>query len=259
MDEIHSVHEFDRGDSAVIALVRDHPAGQISSFHRHPTAQLLYAVEGVMVVTTDLGQWIVPPTRGVWLPIGTWHSVRMVTAVHMRSIFIREDALLGLPQSCCVLAISPLLRELIIAAVAIRHPYAESQRDGRVMRLLLDEIRTLPELPLALPMPQSADLVGVCEKLRTVPGDTTSTYDWATRLGIDVRTLQRRFVRETGLTFGRWQRQARLIAALEQLAIGRKVIDVALELGYESPTAFSTMFKRELGVPPSSFFESSIF
>jgi len=254
MEEIPSVHEYDRGHAPVVAQVRDHLAGQISNFHRHPTAQLLYAVEGVMVVTTDFGQWIVPPTRGVWLPIGTGHCVRMVTPVRMRSLFIRADALQGLPQTCCVLAISPLLRELIIAAVAIRHPYDESQRDGRVMRLLLDEIRTLPELPLSLPMPQSPDLLNLCEQLRQTPGDTTATRAWAARLEIDVRTLQRRFAKETGLTFGRWLRQARLVAALEQLALGRKVIDVALELGYESPTAFSTMFKRELGLSPSSFF-----
>lgn len=254
-EEIPSVHEYDRGTSPVVAQVRDHPAGLVTAYHRHPTAQLLYAVEGVMVVTTDMGQWIVPPTRGVWLPIGTWHSVRMVTAVRMRSIFINKDAQQGLPVTCCVLAISPLLRELIIAAVTISQPYDVKQRDGRVMRLLLDEICSLPELPLSLPMPQSADLVSICRSLHQQPGDKTSSQDWATKFGIDVRTLQRRFVRETGLTFGRWQRQARLISALEQLALGRKIIDVALALGYESPTAFSTMFKRELGMPPSGFFE----
>jgi len=61
-------------------------------------------------------------------------------------------------------------------------------------------------------------------------------------------------VRETGLTLGRWRRQARLVAALERLALGDKIIDVALEMGYESPTAFSTMFRRELGATPSDFF-----
>ena len=254
MDEIPSVHEYDRGHSPVVAQVSDRDAGMVSPFHRHPTAQLLYAVEGVMVVSTEFGQWIVPPTRGVWLPIGTLHSVRMVTQVRMRSIFIREDALAGLPQTCCVLAISPLLRELIIAAVGIVHPYDEAGRDGRVMRLLLDEIHTVTELPLALPMPKSADLQAICADLRRNPARTMPAREWAEKLGIDVRTLQRRFERETGLTFGRWQRQARLVVALEQLALGRKIIDVALELGYESPTAFSTMFKRELGIAPSSFF-----
>lgn len=254
MDEIPSVHEYDRGHWPVVAQISDREAGMVSPFHRHPTAQLLYAVSGVMVVSTELGQWIVPPTRGVWLPIGTWHSVRMVTPVQMRSIFIREDALAGLPPTCCVLAISPLLRELIIAAIGIAHPYLENSRDGRVMRLLLDEIHTVTELPLSLPMPQSSDLLSLCAELRRFPMRSIPAREWAAKLGMDVRTLQRRFERETGLTFGRWQRQARLVMALEQLALGRKIIDVALTLGYESPTAFSTMFKRELGIAPSGFF-----
>jgi AraC-like DNA-binding protein len=254
MEEIPSVHEYDRGYSPVVVQISDRDAGMVSTFHRHPTAQLLYAVEGVMVISTELGQWIVPPTRGVWLPIGTWHSVRMVTPVRVRSIFIREDALAGLPQTCCVLTISPLLRELIIAAVAITHPYDEAGRDGRVMRLLLDEIHTVSELPLSLPMPRSGDLQVICAEIRRNPARAIPAREWAQKLGVDVRTLQRRFERETGLTFGRWQRQARLIVALEQLALGRKIIDVALELGYESPTAFSTMFRRELGIAPSAFF-----
>jgi len=226
----------------------------VTARHRHPTAQLVYAVEGVMVVSTAQGQWIVPPTRGIWLPIGTWHTVRMVTPVRMRTVYVRADALVGLPSDCRVLAISPLLRELILAAMDLGLDYAPDSRAGRVMRLLLDEMHSLPELPLALPRPQSADLRRLCDRLRAQPADSTSAQEWARRLGMDPRTLQRRFVRETGLSFGRWRRQARLAAALEQLAQGRRVLDVALELGYESPTAFATMFRRELGLPPSAFF-----
>ncbi len=247
-------HDLDAGLAPVVAKARDYPAGQVSARHRHPTAQLVYAVEGVMVVSTAEGQWIVPPTRGIWLPIGTWHTVRMVTAVRMRTVYVRGDALAGLPTDCRVLAVPPLLRELILAAMDIGLDYTPDSRAGRVMRLLLDEVRSLPELPLALPRPQSADLRKLCERLRAQPADNTPAEAWAERLGIDPRTLQRRFVRETGLSFGRWRRQARLAAALEQLAQGRRVLDVALDLGYESPTAFATMFRRELGQPPSAFY-----
>ena len=60
--------------------------------------------------------------------------------------------------------------------------------------------------------------------------------------------------RELGMTFGQWRQQARLLRALERLAVGEKVIDVALALGYESPSAFATMFKRRFGLTPSQFF-----
>jgi AraC-like DNA-binding protein len=253
-----NVHDSDAGRIPVIAKSRNLPSGASSPRHAHPmTAQLLYAVEGVMMVSTEAGEWIVPPTRAIWVPCGTEHRSRMLTAVRLRTLHISARVAEDLPKDPCVLAVSPLLRELILAAMDIPPGYSSESRDGRVMALLLDEIHRLPSLPLALPLPASADLREVCERLRETPEDATTVEEWARRLAIDPRTLQRRFARETGLSLARWRRQARLIAALEQLALGRRIIDVALDLGYESPTAFSAMFKRELGSSPSNFKKSS--
>lgn len=49
------------------------------------------------------------------------------------------------------------------------------------------------------------------------------------------------------MTFGQWRQQARLLLALERLAVGAKITDMALELGYESPSAFTSVFKKQLG------------
>jgi AraC-like DNA-binding protein len=84
--------------------------------------------------------------------------------------------------------------------------------------------------------------------------DASTMADWAKRLGMDVKTIQRLFVKETGMTFGQWRQQARLLRALELLAAGEKVIDTALALGYDSPGAFATMFRKQFGQTPSQFF-----
>ncbi|MBK0415507.1 helix-turn-helix transcriptional regulator [Chromobacterium haemolyticum] len=256
MADFDHLHDYDGGAAPVVGKARDYAAGGVSPRHAHPTAQLLYAVEGVMMVTTDQGRWIVPPTRGIWLPIATWHQVNMLSRVRMRTAYVRGDALAGLPAECCVLAVSPLLRELIQAATGIAVPYPPDSRAERVMRLILDEIRSLPSLALSLPQPASAALDQLCRQLLSHPGDARGVAEWAAQAAMDPRTLQRRFQRETGLSFGQWRRQARLIAALERLARGASVLEVALDLGYASPSAFSTMFKRELGASPSAFFDA---
>lgn len=207
-----------------------------------------------MVVETDDGLWIVPPTRGLWMPAGAEHRLRMVGEVHLRTIYIRPDAAPGMPERCQVVSISPLLRELILAAIEIRQPYAPGSRDGRLMRLLLDEVALVPSLALCLPHPTDPDLIPICQAITRMPDDPTTLTQWAARQGIDPKTLQRRFARHTGMSFGQWRQQARLIIALEQLASGVKVVDVALNLGYNSPSAFATMFKRQFGVPPSAYF-----
>ncbi|WP_240073357.1 AraC family transcriptional regulator [Cupriavidus taiwanensis] len=245
---------FDRSPLPVTAMAADYLPGHMTQPHQHPHAQLIHAVHGVMVVATAEGQWIVPPTRGMWMPGGTTHWIRMVGRVQMRTAYIRPDAAPDLPQRCTVLGISPLLRELILAAVEIPLPYAPDTRDARLMRLLLDEVMLVPSLPLHLPRPADASLRQICDTIAGAPDTALTLADWGAQLGLDPKTIQRRFARETGMTFGQWRQQARLLAALEKLAAGSKVVDVALDLGYDSPSAFATMFRRQFGVPPSAFF-----
>ncbi|WP_425611679.1 helix-turn-helix domain-containing protein [Xanthomonas citri] len=70
------------------------------------------------------------------------------------------------------------------------------------------------------------------------------------------RSLARLVQRETGLSFGRWRQQWHLIVALRQLTEGAAVQQVAGNLGYDSVTAFITMFKKMLGKPPAQYFAS---
>ncbi|MDB6060154.1 MAG: AraC family transcriptional regulator [Verrucomicrobiaceae bacterium] len=248
--------QFDRTSLPVTALAEDYDDGYRTPTHHHPNAQLMHAVRGVMVVNTERGQWIVPPARGLWIPAGIEHAIRMVGEVHMRTAFIRHDAAPDIPQQCVVLKISALLRELILAAIEIPLPYSNDSRDGRVMQLILDEIKHLPSLPLHLPLPSDARLLQICSALTDTPDDATTLDVWAQRLQINPKTVQRLFMRETGMTFGQWRMQARLLVALERLGSGAKVIDVAFDMGYESPNAFATMFKKQFGVTPSQFFKS---
>lgn len=246
---------FDNTGMPVTAIAEDYADGEFTPQHRHPNAQLMHAVRGVMVVSTEDGQWIVPPTRGLWIPAGVLHSTRMVGEVLMRTAFVSAEAIPAIPDRCVVLKISPLLRELILAAIDIEIPYVPDSRSGHLARLLLDEILQMPSLPLHLPLPGDARLREICAAITATPDDATTVNAWAQRLRIDPKTIQRLFLRETGMTFGQWRTQARLLMALERLAAGDKVLNVALDLGYESPSAFATMFKRQFGVSPSRFFE----
>lgn len=250
-----SLAEIDGSLLPVTTRATDYPAGSSTGDHQHPHHhQLIHAVHGVMVVLAQGGQWIVPPTRAIWMPAGTVHQVRSIGALRMRSLYVRPDAAPGLATQAQVVGISPLLRELIQAAVAVPVPYTADSRDGRLMRLLLDELHALPVLPMHLPNPSDARLKRICAQLERRPDDPSTLDDWARRLGGNAKTLQRLFQRDTGMSFGRWRQQARLLQALERLAQGQKVIDVALALGYDSPGAFATMFKRQFGQSPSAFF-----
>ena len=240
----------------VAAMEIDYPAGSTTGRHSHPRGQLLHAIEGVMIVTSAAGSWVVPPNRAVWLVPGLEHEVRMCGAVKIRTLFVDPDAAPHLPRTSCVLAVSPLLRELNIAAIAVPVDYAPGTRDERLLQLVLDELSEFAVLPLHLPLPHDARLRTICATLTADPSDVTTAERWAARLGIAAKTLHRLFPKETGLTFGQWRQQARLLFALERLARGDRIIDVALDSGYASQSAFTAMFRKHFGRPPSAFYQS---
>jgi AraC-like DNA-binding protein len=246
--------DVDDDPEPIVCKATNYAAGHVIEPHKHLRGQLVYAEHGVVMLVAEGGSWIVPPTRAVWIPAGTLHNLRCIGAVRMRSVYLRPYVTPHLHAHAQAVGVSPLLRELILAAVAVVPPYAADSRDGRVMQLLLDELQALPVLPLHLPQPADPRLRRICRRLVARLDDASTLADWAAELAVDVKTIQRLFARETGMTFGQWRQQARLLHALERLALGDKVVDVAMALGYDSPSAFATMFKRQFGKTPSAFF-----
>ena len=74
--------------------------------------------------------------------------------------------------------------------------------------------------------------------------------------GVGVRTLERGFAAETGLSFGRWRRQARLLHALRRLGAGVPVKQAALDAGYQSASAFIAAFRETFATTPARYFQA---
>jgi len=221
--------------------------------HTHPRAQLLYSIQGVMRVSTALGTWLVPSTQAVWIPSMIEHQVIATEAIAIRSIYVDPAWSGDLPSDCCVIAVSPLLRELILRAVKIGNSYPSLGPERRLMEVIVDELRQMQRAPLHLPMSRHPKVRKVIDALVEQPADPGKIGDWAKRVGTSARTLSRLFVKETGMSFGAWRRRLRLMEAIERLGQGESVTRVAFELGYQSSSAFAAMFRSELGVSPKCY------
>ncbi len=240
----------------VAALANSYPAGHDIPPHHHPRAQLIYGLHGVMTVRAAGSVWTVPASHALWMPSGVEHAVHMDVPVEMRSLYFDVRRVRGTPRVCRVLFVTALLRELIVRAMEIPPLYDEQGRDGRVMKLIVDEIAALRPEPLELRMPGDARLARLCEMLLARLSETVSIAELGARVGLSERSVIRLFPRETGLTFGRWQQQARLQKAFALLDLGRSVTQVALELGYAGPSAFTKMFRRALGNTPTALMQA---
>ncbi|MEX0899744.1 MAG: helix-turn-helix transcriptional regulator [Gammaproteobacteria bacterium] len=241
----------------VAALADEYPDGYYDPPHSHRRAQLVYASAGVMSVTTPTVSVVVPPQRAVWVPPGMVHDARCRGAVSVRTLYVDASARDGSPTTCRVLEVSTLLRELIIEATQVPVEYDEAGRDGRMMQLLLDEIVSTPVAPLHIPMPDHPQLLRICQKMLADPAHKETLDDWAAAANMGRRTFTRVFRRETGMSFAAWRQHLRLMEALSRLAVGERVTSVAFDVGYNSSSAFTAMFRRTFGAAPARYFSAA--
>jgi AraC-like DNA-binding protein len=238
-------------------LAVDYPSGYTTHSHSHVWHQLIYASRGVMTVNTQSGSWVVPAKRAVWVPANVVHDVAMHGLVSMRTLYIRERISRDLPAQCCVLNVSPLLRELILRSVEIGMLDRTNPTHKHLIDVLLDQLQTINSIPLQLPMPLDPRAARLADLLRQTPGETRPLHELAQVVGASKRTIERAFVIDVNMTFGKWRQQLRLLSALRLLAEGQSVTAIALEVGYESPSAFISAFKTMLGTTPGRYYIQS--
>jgi len=239
-------------DRPVIVVETEHSSDNVIAAHTHKRVQLLYATTGIMQLQTKYGAWIVPSGFAVWIPAGVVHQVRTIN-VTTRSMYFKPQALACPPAKCRVIKVTPLLRELIAASMDVPLLYEKESRDERLMEMALCEASVQPEVSLHLPMPSEARLAALCHAFFKAPTQASAPIDWAASLHVSERTFYRRFLASTGMTFINWRQQACVLVAMSRLALGESVTRIALDMGYENPSSFSTMFRRAMGVPPSLY------
>jgi AraC-like DNA-binding protein len=250
------VEFFDDVQRPLIALGNDFPDGHTVLPHRHRRHQLLYGASGSVIVSTADGSWVIPPERGIWIPAGVEHEVKMLGDVNLRSLYLEPGAI-DMPAHCEVVGISPFMRSLMLEAVDLPVEYDPESRAGALMTLIQHELRQLPVQPLALPMPAHPALAARCRAFLAHPTPHETIGDWANALGMSRRAFTRLFRHETGTSFAAWRQQACLLAALPRLVAGAPVTLVALDLGYDNPAAFTAMFKRSLGLSPRNYLKQN--
>ncbi|WMJ69420.1 helix-turn-helix transcriptional regulator [Stenotrophomonas sp. 24(2023)] len=225
--------------------------------HDHRKGQLVLALHGAVSCEVANALWIVPPQCGVWIPGGMPHSNRATANARLCYLFV-EPGVVELPPQCVTLSISPMLREMILQLADAPFDYPPDGHTGRLARVLLDELVRMPAERLYLPVSDHPKIQALAAALSTHPEDRGTITDWARRLALGERTLTRLIARETGLSFGRWRQQLHLLIAVRELAAGVPVQRVSERLGYESVTAFITMFKKALGLSPTRYFAARL-
>ncbi len=207
-----------------------------------------------MTVRVRDGAWVVPTQRAVWIPAEVPHSIIMSGLVAMRTLYFKSKLVKTLPKSCCVVNVSPLLEELILYACSFGALNSKVSRQRHLIEIIQDQLEVITMVPLQLPNLSDARALRIAQTLISNPSTRQTLAQLCRPGGASKRTIERLFQEETGMSFGKWRQQLRLMHALRLLADGAKVTYVALEAGYNTPSAFISAFKKVLGATPDTYF-----
>jgi AraC-like DNA-binding protein len=245
--------EAETGPAPIHGLGMELALGGTIEAHRHARGQVMTAPAGVITVKVAGRSYVVSGKRGVWIPEGVPHEVLASTDVKLRNLQISRALAPGLPDSACLIAVSPLFAELLGSAVEGEQWVQEGSREAKILELLIMEFHVANDLVFSFPEPRDARLRKICSALQRNPADNRSLAEWSAIAGACTRTLERLFHRETGLTFAQWRRQLRLQDAIIRLHRGQPVTSVAFDAGYDNTSSFIEMFRRMTGRTPGQF------
>lgn len=246
---------IDRADGAELIAVNVRNDGALdAATHEHQRGVLFLLTEGLLVVETAGARYLAPP-RGIgWLPPGLPHAEQSFGPTAGYGAFLVSEFCRDLPAQPASFQASPLAILAMQRAVTWQRDRPLAPAQMRLLLVLLDEIRLAPRQPLQLPWPNDTRLLGIARELLADVSNPRRLDQWASWADISARSLSRKFVQETGMTFAQWRQWARLTQALEWLATGQSVKHVALSLGYDSVSAFIKVFRRVLGTTPAAYF-----
>ena len=223
--------------------------------HQHQSGQLVFVDQGGMICDTHDSIWFIPSQCAMWIPGGIPHHIRVKDCSNSYFLFVKPDKSC-LPSKCCMLSITPLIRQKLISFADGEPVLTARDLHVRLAEFLLELLATAPTVALQIPTSSHPIIRILSNKLTDSPGDRTTMAQWAAQFGLSERSFARLVVKETRLTFGRWRQYFQLFSAMQQLKSGATVNSVALQLGYDSTTAFITMFKKAVGDSPAHYFSS---
>lgn len=241
----------DAATADAFVLAERHDAGE-GAWHTHTRAQLIHARVGVITVTTGDGAWVVPPERAVWVLPDVPHAVASRRGYDLLTLYVRASAT-PLPRASRVVAVDALAAALLAEAATFGPAWSADTKEERLVRVLCDRLPALDALPFHLPLPTDARVAPIARGLRERPDDDRTLAAWSRDAGVSERTAARVFEKETGLSFGAFRTQARMVRALELLGEGASVTATAIDVGYRDVSAFISAFQAAFGTTPGKY------
>lgn len=245
------VGSFEGEARPVSAIESSYRDGFSSSAHSHSRDQFTFISHGILTVTTQTSTIIVPQGNAVWIPRGTVHTATASGRIDLYSLYFETADFDHFPDGCAAFHVSDMFPLLISRIIKQQNPNSYSAVSNALLVLFQEELASARRVYMDIPMPPNKRLRKICDEIIRRPDVARPKAELARLGNMSLRTMSRLFQSELQLSYLEWTRMALVTIAITKLSKGVPVSNVAVDLGYESTSAFTAMFRRHTGRRPT--------
>jgi AraC-like DNA-binding protein len=246
-----NLYPDDPSRTAQIGVARDTMKEDTKPFHSHPNGQFAVAIKGLVCLETEANRYVVPMRCAVWTPPGVRHYGLLGRDAQAFYFMISPEQCRAFPRTPVRLMLNAMTFEILLYLSRHSDEMKPGSRCERLALAAIEQLAIARQLPAGFaPIPDDPLLRELAFDVSDPANFGLDNKDWAARLGMSERTLSRRILLETGLSFRLWRQHIRFLPALSMLAQGKSVEEVSDSMHYETASAFISAFRRVFGMTP---------
>jgi len=235
---------FRSESSQFITKVIDMPSSYIDDWHTHPWHQIIFPITGLLQTNIDIKSFIVPHNGLLYIPANTIHRSIAVTNTKFLAVYLNPNTAVEYRDKLKSCLVTPLLKILILELFDEKSNPNTQSTFTNLLTVLRDQIALAKSFDIPILIPRDRRLLSIFLQLEKQPNLSLTLAQWAIKVGASERTLSRLCAKEFNQSFSSWRQNVRLVLSLQLLNKNVSILEVAIDLGYKSDSAFIYAFKQ---------------
>ncbi|WP_219702780.1 AraC family transcriptional regulator [Marinomonas lutimaris] len=240
-------------DHQVTSKIINMPANEVEDLHAHPWHQVLFPISGLLQSTIENKSIIVPHNGMLFIPANAIHKSVSVSKTQFLAVYLNPKSRVNYGDEAKSCLVTPFLKELIVLLVEQGLDNHMEQITTNLLNVLQDQIAIAESYEIPLLIPSDRRLMTIFMELNQQPDLPFTLAEWAIKVGASPRTLTRLCAKEFNQSFAMWRQNIRLVLSLQLLEKSLSIQNIALDLGYQSDSAYIHAFKGLFAQTPSQY------
>lgn len=228
--------------------------------HKHSKAQLIYVESGFQYLTVNEKIYLLPQKHAAWIPPNALHKTNSHSEkIKLMVIFFDVSKTDLFYHEASIFSVSPVLKEMIKYAEKWSRNIKENTDENVFLKALYNELPSFvaDAIPLHISLPDDKRLTAAVKYLNNNYTKDIKMEELSEIAGLSLRSIERIFKKETGLTLSKYQQMLRIIKSLELLSANKWTIsEIAYKVGYKSLQAYTNSFRSVMQYRPSDFLKT---